>query len=389
MNATLTTKRGIYQAILEFKDTNGKRKQKWVSLHIRADDKSARRKAQGKLYELMKAYEGIESADPMTTLFSKYLLEWIEQRRKKCSATTIDEYTRMAKKYIQPYFDGKGMTLAKLTAGDLEDYYTELTTTLSANTILKQHAIIRSTLQWAFKHKWVQGNVADLVEREKREKPKLDQPYSTEEIAALLKALHGKLIYVPVLLAALFGLRRSEVLGLRWSAIDFEAKTLTVKTTVVRQHEGEKMKTVVREDTTKTESSARTLPLCEFTIKELLRIKRQQERYRALCGDCYDTRYLDFICVNQMGTLMNPDYVSQTFAKELKKNGLRHIRYHDLRHSCATILQGMGYSMKDIQTWLGHSDYNFTANTYVHTENGKHAMMAENYGANLAHLMES
>lgn len=389
MNATLTTKRGIYQAILEFKDTNGKRKQKWVSLHIRADDKNARRKAQGKLYELMKAYEGIESADPMTTLFSKYLLEWIEQRRKKCSATTIDEYTRMAKKYIQPYFDGKGMTLAKLTAGDLEDYYTELTTILSANTVLKQHAIIRSTLQWAFKHKWVQGNVADLVEREKREKPKLDQPYSTEEIAALLKALHGKLIYVPVLLAALFGLRRSEVLGLRWSAIDFEAKTLTVKTTVVRQHEGEKVKTVVREDTTKTESSARTLPLCEFTVKELLRIKRQQERYRALCGDCYDTRYLDFICVNQMGTLMNPDYVSQTFAKELKKNGLRHIRYHDLRHSCATILQGMGYSMKDIQTWLGHSDYNFTANTYVHTENGKHAMMAENYGANLAHLMES
>lgn len=389
MNATLTIKRNTYQAILDFKDGNGKRKQKWISLHIRADERGAERKAQKKLFELMKEYEGIASADPMTTLFSKYLFEWIEVRKTKASATTIDEYIRMAKKHIQPYFDEKGITLAQLTAGDLEDYYAVKLETLSNNSILKQHAIIRSTLQWAFKHKWVQGNVADLVENEPRNKPELDQPYNTKEVAELLKALEGTVLYIPVMLAALFGLRRSEALGLRWSAIDFEAKTLTIKTTVVRQHKGDKLKTTVREGVTKTKSSTRTLPLCGYTLDQLLHIKHQQEKYRALCGDRYDTRYLDFVCVNQMGTLINPDYVSQGFAKALKKHGLRHIRYHDLRHSCASILSGMGYSMKDIQTWLGHSDYNFTANTYVHTENGAHAVMAEEYGANLESLMKS
>lgn len=103
---------------------------------------------------------------------------------------------------------------------------------------MKQHAIIRSALQWAFKHKWVQGNVADLVEREKREKPKLDQPYNVKEVAELLRALDGTVLYIPVMLAALFGLRRSEALGLRWSAIDFEAKTLTIRTTVVANMRG-------------------------------------------------------------------------------------------------------------------------------------------------------
>lgn len=106
---------------------------------------------------------------------------------------------------------------------------------------MKQHAIIRSALQWAFKHKWVQGNVADLVEREKREKrekPNLDQPYNIKEVAELLRALDGTVLYIPVMLAALFGLRRSEALGLRWSAIDFEAKTLTIRTTVVASMRG-------------------------------------------------------------------------------------------------------------------------------------------------------
>lgn len=88
-----------------------------------------------------------------------------------------------------------------------------------------------------------------------------------------------------------------------------------------------------------------------------------------------------------MGTLINPDYVTATFKKELKTNDLRPIRFHDLRHSCASILCGLGYSMKDIQTWLGHSNYNFTADTYVHTEQGAHAAMAEQYGQSLAALM--
>lgn len=385
---SLTIKRGIYQAVIYFPQPDGKRKAKWISLGIRENEKCAVKRAKEKFEQIKREYEGVESADPLKKLFSAYLLEWVKNSRSKCAATTADEYERMVIRYIQPYFDGKGITLANLTAGDLEDYYRNLMQSgLSANSVIKQHAVIRSTLQWAYKHRWVRENVADLAEKPKKGKPKREQPYSVAEIADLLKALAGEPLYIPVLLAALFGLRRSEALGLRWSAIDFEAKTLTIDTTVVRQHQGEKLVTTVREDTTKTDSSARTLPLCDYTMGELRRIKAQQEHNRKICGDCYDTRYLDFVCVNKMGALINPDYVSQTFAKLLKKNGLRHIRYHDLRHSCASILCGLNYPMKDIQTWLGHSNYNFTADTYTHTEQGAHSAMAEQYSKNLEKLL--
>ena len=77
--------------------------------------------------------------------------------------------------------------------------------------------------------------------------------------------------------------------------------------------------------------------------------------------------------------LLQPDFVSQKFQKLLAKYGLRPIRFHDLRHSCATIMLYLGYSMKDIQTWLGHSNYNFTANTYVHSSRESHMQMAQSF----------
>ena len=276
------------------------------------------KRAKEKFEQIRQEYDGVESADPLTTPFSDYLLKWIEGLRGHRSNTTVDEYERMARRYINPYFDGRGVTLADLTAGDLDDYYSELIKRgLSPSSVIKQHAIIRSTLQWARKHRWVRENVADLTDKPSKGKPQIEQPYAEAEVAELLKALAGDPLYVPVLLAAVFGLRRSEALGLRWSAIDFEARTFTIDTTVVRQHQDGKLVTTIREGTTKTESSARTLPLNDFAMKQLRHIKERQDHFRTICGDCYDTRYLDFVCVNKMGTLINPDYVSQTFAKQI------------------------------------------------------------------------
>ena len=83
-------------------------------------------------------------------------------------------------------------------------------------------------------------------------------------------------------------------------------------------------------------------------------------------------------------TLLNPDFVTQKFSKILDQYGLRHIRFHDLRHSCATIMLYLGYTMKDIQTWLGHSNYNFTANTYVHSRPDSHVEMASSFSEKLS-----
>ena len=102
-----------------------------------------------------------------------------------------------------------------------------------------------------------------------------------------------------------------------------------------------------------------------------------------LCGACYNREYLDFVCVDEMGMLLQPDFVSQKFQQILVKYGLRPIRFHDLRHSCATIMLYLNYTMKDVQQWLGHSNYNFTANTYVHSSKQAQLQMAESFADRL------
>ena len=179
------------------------------------------------------------------------------------------------------------------------------------------------------------------------------------------------------------------MLGLRWSAIDFETGWLHIATTVVKEKEGDRILTVVRDNTTKTSYSNRSLPLCQYTYQYFWNLRQKQQAQMALCGNSYDTRYIDFVCVDDMGTLLQPDYVSQKFQKILEKYQLRHIRFHDLRHSCATIMLYLGYSLKDIQTWLGHSNYGFTADTYIHSAPAAHQQMATTLAENLPVLQES
>lgn len=112
----------------------------------------------------------------------------------------------------------------------------------------------------------------------------------------------------------------------------------------------------------------RTLPLVPFVRERLLELKQEQEENRRLCGRCYKTEYIEYVCVNEIGDLINPHYVTASFPKLLKDHGMRHIRFHDLRHSCASLLLANGVPMKQIQEWLGHSDYSTTANIYAHLD---------------------
>ena len=124
----------------------------------------------------------------------------------------------------------------------------------------------------------------------------------------------------------------------------------------------------VARDTTKTKSSLRTLPLVPAFRDKLLEVMERQKEYKRLCGKCYNKEYLEYICVDEMGNLVSPHYLTATFPKLLEKNGLRRIRFHDLRHSCASLLLANGVPMKQIQEWLGHSDFSTTANVYAHLD---------------------
>lgn len=387
MTGSLQIKNDKYYAVLNFKDPTGNRAQKWINLNLPV--KGNKRKAETKLNELLIEYQGIESIQPMRTLLSTHIYTWLAYRRPNIETTTYNQYINMMQNHIAPYFDARGITLDRVTAGDLEDYYaTKLAEGLSANTVIKHHAIIRSALQWAWKHRYIRENPADFATKPERVKYQGFAPYTVEEVANLLTLTQNEPIAVPIFLASFYGLRRSEILGLRWSSIDFENGWLHIETTVVKEKCGDKIQTVIRENTTKTNSSKRSLPLCPYTHQYLWSIRQKQLMQYALCGTCYHAEYLDFVCVDDMGMLLQPDFVSQKFQSLLNKYGLRRIRFHDLRHSCATIMLYLGYSLKDIQTWLGHSNYAFTADTYVHSMPEMHKAMAESFAEKVQGLPE-
>ena len=172
----------------------------------------------------------------------------------------------MLRIHIAPHFNARGITVSSVTAGDLEDYYRmKVAEGLSPNTVIKHHAIIRSTLQWAMKHQYIRYNPADLATKPSRVRYIAKEPYRIEEIAQLISVTKSEPVGIPIFLASFYGLRRSEALGLRWSNIDFETGWIHISTTVVKEKIGDNVVSTVRDDTTKTESSRRSLPLCPYT----------------------------------------------------------------------------------------------------------------------------
>lgn len=170
-------------------------------------------------------------------------------------------------------------------------------------------------------------------------------------------------------LTAVYGLRRSEVLGLKWDSIDFNADTLTIKHTVSKVTE------VVEKDKTKNATSRRSFPLMPDIKQMLLQLKEQEKHNRKVFGKSYADN--DYVLKWDDGRPFSPDYVTHRFAALLKKNDLPHIRFHELRHSCASFLINMGFTLKDVQEWLGHSDIKMTANIYSHLDVNRKKNMAD------------
>lgn len=256
--------------------------------------------------------------------------------------------------------------LRELKATDIQAFYMEQLKRVKANSVIHYHANIHKALKYAVKIEMIDTNPADRIERPKKDRF-VGSFYDSKEVQELFEAAKGTKLEIPIFLGAFYGLRRSEALGLKWSAIDFDNDTITIQHTVTMCNlDGKHVQ--IAQDTTKTKSSMRTLPLVPVFKAKLEKLREDQKEYMRVCGKCYDKRYLDYICVDEMGTLISPHYLTSAFPKLLEKNRLRKIRYHDLRHSCASLLLANGVPMKQIQEWLGHSDFSTTANVYAHLD---------------------
>ncbi|GGH35372.1 tyrosine-type recombinase/integrase [Paenibacillus segetis] len=296
------------------------------------------------------------------------MLKWLAMMRYKVEFITFASYHNVVVNHINPYFENLGLHLKELLPSHLQDYYQyELDENgVTTNTVIHYHANIHTALKYALKNNLININPADIVEGPKKIEF-VGSFYNNEEINLLFNKVKGQLIELAVILASFYGLRRSEIIGLKWTAIDFINKTISIKHTVTPVYfEGHEH--IVEKDRAKNKPSRRTLPLVP-TFEDLLkRILEQQKLNKVICGDSYCTQYEQYIYLDKMGQRVKPGYVTQNFTSTLKKHSFRHIRFQDLRHSCAILLLANGVSKKEVQEWLGHSNYNTTANTYSHLE---------------------
>lgn len=297
-----------------------------------------------------------------------YLVSYLKRVEPELQKNTIVSYRSMTNGKIRRYFQRRPqLTVGNLKPQDIQDFYQSLFADgVVANTVIHYHALLRRAFQQAFKEERIDANPFDRVGRPKKNKFH-GENYTQEELLTLLHLARGDVIYPAILLAGAMGLRRSEALGVRWSRIDWEKHTVLLDTKIVEYRENGK-KVVEPVEEMKNKSSRRTLPLPDPVVEMLQVQKEHREVYRKMFQGSYNAQYLDYVCVNQLGELLRPSYVTDHFRELLEKYGLRHIRFHDLRHTFASLLINQDVPLINVSNFLGHSDLSTTANIYAHLD---------------------
>lgn len=382
VTVSLQEKNGFYHAVVYYKHDNGKRKQKWFStkLKIRGNKKESQAKAEEIRQEFenkLKSTQKIKNNTVKTNvIFLDFLNEWLKIVKKTIEPSTYNSYEQIVNDRITKYFTNNRIKLVNIQAIDIQEYYNTLFNDgLSAISVIHHHANIRKALDYAYKMDIIPSNPADKVQRPKKEQY-IGSFYNENELNELFEKSKDDPLNLMIRIASYYGLRRSEVLGLKWDAFDFDNKTITIKHTVtIGKIDGKRR--IYSKDRTKNKSSYRTLPLIDDIADRLLEFKEQQEYFKKAFGKSYYKKDKDYVFVNPDGKLVRPDYVSEHFKILLNKLGLRHIRFHDLRHSCASLLLAKGIPMKAIQEWLGHSNFSTTANIYAHLDSNSKQLSAQ------------
>lgn len=408
LSGHLQIKKEHYYVVLNCKRPDGRRFQKWISTGI-PDKKGNKKAAEEALIEFRMNYneygerisDGSDAPSPSATpkkskaagstagvsgrkaattpygdmLFADYMLAWLSCKEIDVDPVTYAGYCDSVEKHIYPYFKEKGITLAQLEPKDLKEFYRAERigdpehgiAGKKGTTVVKYHANIHAALESAVQDKLIGSNAAH------RQRPTTEKFigsfYTPEEALECMRLAEGTKLELAVYFGLFYGLRRSEIVGLQWHNFDFEHNIFTIAHTVTTYRKKGKGKVSrYAKDKTKNASSLRTLPLIPLFREKLLALKDKQKFERELFKRSYVQDYIGYVYVNEIGELINPDYISTEFPKFLRKHGLRKIRFHDTRHSCASLLLRNGVSMKQIQAWLGHSDYGTTANLYAHLD---------------------
>lgn len=376
MTGSLQTKANTYYVVLNIRDEDGKRRQKWISTHL-SSTKNNKRKAEQEKIRILQEWQRrlLFNSD---VLFSDYLKQWLEDTKHTISENTYYSYKNTIHNSICPYFEQMKIKLYDLKPFHIQDFYSYKMRNdgVSGNTIWHYHANISKALKYAYQTEKIDSNPADKVWLPKKEKH-IAKFYSVDELKTLLEGAKDTKIETVVYFAAWFGLRRGEIIGLKWSSVDFENKTLSIVGRITDKGEsGSKIENIKYREGAKTSSSVRTFPMTDEIVNYLKELKEKQDKQRKRVK-LYNHKWNDYICVDKTGDIISPDYVTRAFPKLCEKCGLRRITLHELRHTNISLLVESNVPMKKIQEWAGHSSYNTTANIYAHIQTESKVELAQ------------
>jgi integrase len=293
----------------------------------------------------------------------QFLIHWLEDVHKQSiRSRTYERYEEIVRLHLVP---GIGHhQLQKLSPQHLQSFYTKkLEEGLSTTTVISFHNVLHKALETAVRWNLLPRNICDLVSPPRRKRFEI-QPLGIEQVQQLLAAARGHRLEALFILALASGLRRGELIGLKWQDINFLAGMLQVRRILTRVPSKLPGKGYVEAEP-KTEKGRRSILLPPFVIEALKQHRAKQLESKLKAGSAWQDH--DYVFCTSIGTHLNPtrDILDQLKAL-LKKAGLPDIRFHDLRHSSATMLLGMGVHPKIVQEILGHSQISMTMDTYSH-----------------------
>ena len=372
MTATLRIKkdRPNFYAVIRYVDASGKQREKWETSDIPVKGNNKRRAVKWKDEMLARhKQEGVDLSKNIP--FVGFMAKWLENHRSAIEGSTYEGYRVIFDKHIIPYFEPKKLRVKDITPTHIQQYINHCLKTLSPNTVRKHLANLSKCMDSAIRQNIIAFNPVKRVDQPKKKKYTGAKFYNERQIEQLLTCSKGDPLEMVILLTVFYGLTRSEVLGIKWDAIDFENRTIALNHTVVQGH-----KTEYRKDSTKTDSRNVSVPLAEMIVSRLKQWKSLQNQHRLL----QPNDYIDegYVCTQADGSLIKPHYVSEHFKLLLARHNMPHIRFHDLRHSSAAYLKHLGFDLKDIQTWLRHGDISTTMNIYVNLDMAAKRNIADN-----------
>ncbi|MDR6124066.1 integrase [Bacillus sp. SLBN-46] len=335
----------------------GKRKQK------KKRGFRTKKDAEKYLSEQLNAIEKGTYFEPKDITFGEYLDYWLEKHAKPNTAVrTLEGYNYIIQQHLKPSLSN--IQIAKLQPFHLQEYYSQKLengkfdgTGLSAQSVKHHHRLIHKALKDAVKWLFLVRNVAENVTPPKTTKTKM-KIWDNEQLKIFLKAAKDSVYYTVYLTASYTGMRRGEVLGLRWQDVDFNNNIIFVRQAL---QEVKKVGLTFKEPKS---GNSRSISITPTLAKELKKVYNQILVNKLSLGQMYTD--LDLVFAQKNGKPIQPAELAKNYRKVVENSGLHYIRFHDLRHTHATLLLQQGVHPKIVSERLGHSTIGITMDTYTH-----------------------